>query len=55
MMRFWDILQWTVVAAIIVVLATNANGVATAITSFGTFWTRETAILASGGKYAPQA
>lgn len=51
MQRFFDILQWTVVAAILVVMFTHASQVATGITAFGSFWTKETAILASGGSY----
>jgi hypothetical protein len=51
MQRFFDILQWTVVAAILVVLITHMQQAAVGITSFGNFWTKETGILASGGSY----
>ena len=54
-MRFFDILQWTVIAAIVVVFITNGPKVAQIITSFGNFWVPETAVLASGGTYVPKA
>ena len=48
MIRFFDILQWTIVAAMVVIVVTNGSNVASLITSFGNFWTRETGILATG-------
>ena len=42
---FWDILMWTIVAAMAVLIVTNAKGVAGLITSFGDFWVKETTIL----------
>jgi hypothetical protein len=52
-MRFIDLLQWTVIAAIAVVLIVNADKVGKFVVNAGNFWTQETAILASGGSYAP--
>lgn len=52
-MRFFDILQWTVIAAIIVVAVVNAPKLAQLVVNFGNFWTQETAVLASGGQYTP--
>lgn len=42
---FWDILMWTIVAAMAVLIISNASGVASLISTFGDFWTRETTIL----------
>lgn len=42
---FWDILMWTIVGAMAVLIISNAKGVAGLITAFGSFWTRETTIL----------
>lgn len=53
-MRFFDILQWTVIAAIIVVAVVNAPKLAALVVNFGNFWTQETAVLASGGSYSPR-
>jgi hypothetical protein len=46
---FWDVLMWTVVAAMVVLIVINASGVASLISSFGGFWTQETTILTGSG------
>ena len=43
---FFDILMWTIVAAMLVLLVTNAGGVSQMIATFGSFWLKETSILA---------
>lgn len=48
MIRFFDILQWTIVGAMVVIVVTNGSNVGSLITSFGDFWTKETSILATG-------
>ena len=53
-MRFFDILQWTIVAAIAVAVIANMQAVAGGIQTFGTFWTQETSIIASAGAYQPK-
>lgn len=56
MTRFWDILQWTIVAAIAVAAFANMPKIATGITAFGkNFWIPETAVIASAGAYRPPA
>ena len=42
---FWDILMWTIIAAMAVLIVSNAKGVASLIGTFGDFWVRETTIL----------
>lgn len=42
---FWDILMWTIIAAMAVLIITNAKNVSGLISTFGSFWTRETTIL----------
>lgn len=54
-MRFFDILQWTVIAAIVVVAIVNAPKLAQLVVNFGNFWTQETAVLASGGAFTGSA
>lgn len=49
MQRFWDVLMYTILAAIIVLVVMNAKSVASLITSFGSFWTSETQILTGTG------
>lgn len=51
---FWDILLWTIIAAMAVLIVSNATGVAGLITSFGKFWTQETTIL-TGTNYRKAA
>lgn len=45
-MNIGAILTWTIVAAIVLALVTNAGGVAQIIGSFGKFWVTETGVLA---------
>lgn len=47
--RFFDILMWTIVGAMAVLIVINAKGVAGLISTFGDFWTRETGILTGSG------
>lgn len=46
---FWDILMWTIVAAMAVLIIMNAGGASQLISTFGSFWTRETTILTGSG------
>lgn len=46
MSQFFDLLMWTVVAAIIVTLVVNGRDTSMIISNFGSFWTKETSILA---------
>lgn len=43
--RIATVLQWTLVVAIVFLLAKYATGVSQVITSFGSFWTSETKVL----------
>jgi hypothetical protein len=52
--RFFDILMWTILAAIIVLVVMNASKVATLILSGGAVWLKETALLTGTG-YAKAA
>ncbi len=45
-MNVGQILMWTIVGALAVLIVTNANNVATIISSFGKFWFQETSLLA---------
>jgi len=47
--RFFDILMWTILAAIVVLVVINANKVAALILSGGAVWLRETALLTGSG------
>lgn len=49
-MRFFDILQWTIVAAIVVVVVMNVGKDSGFLATFGNFWTQETSIL-TGSQY----
>lgn len=51
---FWDILLWTIIAAMAVLIVSNASGVGGLITSFGNFWVSETTIL-TGTNYKKAA
>ena len=44
-MRFFDILLWTIVAAMVVLIVMNAQGVGGLLATFGQFWVQETALL----------
>ena len=41
-----DLLMWTIVGALVVLLVTNAPNVATIISAFGKFWFQETSLIA---------
>ena len=43
--RFFDILLWTIVAAMVVLIVKNAQGVGGLLATFGQFWLGETSIL----------
>jgi hypothetical protein len=49
-MRFFDILQWTIVAAIVVVVVMNASKDTGFLATFGNFWIQETSVL-TGSNY----
>ena len=49
-MRFFDILMWTIVAAMLVLIVSNAQGVAGLLATFGQFWVQETSLL-TGSNY----
>lgn len=45
-----EIVSWTIIAALIVLVVMNAKNFATAISSIGTFWGSETAMF-TGSNY----
>lgn len=51
--RFFDLLMYTVLAAIIVLVVMNAPNVAKLISSFGGFWLGETQVLSGTGYQMP--
>ena len=53
-MRFFDILMWTIVAAMLVLIVSNAQGVAGLLATFGQFWVQETSLL-TGSNYKKAA
>lgn len=53
--RFFDILLWTIVAAMAVLIVTNAQGVSGLLATFGQFWTSETSILTGAQVKATKA
>ena len=53
-MRFFDILMWTIVAAMLVLIVSNAQGVAGLLATFGQFWVQETSLL-TGTNYKKAA
>ncbi|HEY7975353.1 MAG TPA: hypothetical protein VID72_08430 [Ktedonobacterales bacterium] len=52
--RFFDILMWTIVAAMLVLIVTNATGVSQLLATFAQFWVSETSIL-TGSNYKKAA
>lgn len=46
---FIDIISWTILAAIVVLLVMNAPKVATVVTSVGGFWGSETSMFTGSG------
>lgn len=44
-----DIVSWTIIAALIVLVVMNASNVAIVITSLGGFWGKETAMFTGAG------
>ncbi len=49
MQRFWDLLMYTILAAIVVLVVMNAKNVAKLISTFGDFWLKETTVLTGSG------
>lgn len=47
--RFFDILLWTIVAAMVVLIVSNAQGVSQLLATFAQFWIHETSILTGTG------
>ena len=52
--RFFDILLWTIVAAMVVLIVMNAQGVGSLLATFAQFWVSETSIL-TGTSYKKAA
>lgn len=52
--RFFDILLWTIVAAMVVLIVMNAHGVSQLLATFAQFWVNETALL-TGTNYKKAA
>jgi len=44
-----DIVSWTIIASLIVLVIMNASSVATVITSLGGFWGKETSMFTGAG------
>lgn len=53
-MRFFDILMWTIVAAMLVLIVMNAPGVGGLLATFSQFWVQETSLL-TGTSYKKAA
>jgi hypothetical protein len=53
-MRIFDILMWTIVAAMLVLIVSNAQGVSQLLATFAQFWVSETSIL-TGTSYKKAA
>lgn len=52
--RFFDILLWTIVAAMVVLIVMNAQGVSQLLATFAQFWVSETSLL-TGTNYKKAA
>ncbi len=48
MQRFWDVIMYTILAAMVVLVVMNAQGVAQLLATGGNVWLNETAILTRG-------
>lgn len=53
MQRFWDVIMYTILAAMVVLVVMNAKSVAGLLATGGNLWLGETAIL-SGSNYGKQ-
>lgn len=49
MKNILDIVSWTIVAAIVVLLVMNASNVASIVSSVGGFWSTETSMFTGAG------
>jgi len=47
--RLWDILMWTIVAAMLVLVIMNAQNVAKLLATGGDLWLKETTVLTGTG------
>ena len=55
MQRIWDILMYTILAAMVVLVIMNAGSVASLIQTSGNLWVQETKILTGSGYQAKAA
>lgn len=53
MQRLWDVVMYTILAAMVVLIVLNAKGVAGLLATGGNIWLGETSIL-TGGQYGKQ-
>jgi hypothetical protein len=53
-MRVFDLLQWTIIAAIVVVVVMNVSKDSGFLATFGNFWIAETNVL-TGSNYGGKA
>lgn len=49
MQRFWDVLMYTILAAMVVLVIMNASSVATLLSTGGNLWVTETQVLTGTG------
>lgn len=47
--RIVEVISWTIMAALLVLVVMNASNVAQVVTSVGGFWTTETAMFTGAG------
>ena len=49
MQRFWDVIMYTILAAMVVLVVMNASGVANLLSTGGNLWVQETQVLTGTG------
>ena len=49
MQRFWDVLMYTILAAMVVLVVMNASAVAGLLSTGGKLWIQETGLLTGSG------
>ena len=50
MQRFWDVIMYTILAAMVVLVVMNASSVANLLSTGGKLWVQETQVL-TGSSY----
>ena len=49
MQRFWDVIMYTILAAMVVLVVMNASSVASLLSTGGKLWVQETQVLTGTG------